>query len=245
MESPIGTNLVRPLDEDVGLGASMAQPEREKARVATVAPLLLVGPGPWQPPSEPRRSGLDLGLLVLDGLLQRKLELAGRTLTELRGPEDLLRPWDDATEFISVRGRVSWTAIEPTRIAWLDGDFAEAAAPWPEIGATIVERGVRRARLLSFRLAIGELRHVHLRVLLLLWHLSDRWGRVRPDGVYLDLPLTHELLAQMVGAHRTSVTVAVKRLTDEARLARGPGGTWILLGGAPDELDAVRHHVAG
>jgi hypothetical protein len=41
----------------------------------------------------------------------------------------------------------------------------------------------RRARLLSFRLAILELRHVDLRVLFLLWHLADRWGQVSGEGI--------------------------------------------------------------
>ena len=78
--------------------------------------------------------------------------------------------------------------------------------------------------MLSFRLAVLELKHVHLRVLLLLWHLSDRWGRVRRDGVHLELPLTHELIARMVGAHRTSVTVALRKLTGDGRLKRTASG---------------------
>jgi hypothetical protein len=230
------TPLVRVLEEDRELCAAVPADELEAARVAAVAPVLELATGRWRPPTAGHSSGKDLGLLVLDGLLRRDFELAGRTFTELRGPEDMLRPWDDAAEVASIRGRVSWTAVEPTRLCWLDGDFATAVAAWPEITAVLMQRAVRRARLLSFRLVVVELKHIHLRVLLLLWHLADRWGHVRPDGVHLDLRLTHDLIARMVGAHRTSVTVAVRRLTSEQRVRRCPDHSWLLLGDPPQDV---------
>jgi CRP/FNR family transcriptional regulator, cyclic AMP receptor protein len=234
-QEPRAGTAVRVLDEDLELAAAMSQESFREARLAAVAPLIEVPTGEWSPPSAPHHPGRDLGLLVLDGLLLRDLELAGRSLVELRGPEDLLRPWDDANEVVSVDARITWTAREPTRIAWLDGDFGAATTPWPEIAATLIARATRRARLLSFRLAILELRHVDLRVLLLLWHLADRWGQVSGDGVRLNLDLTHELIARMVGAHRTSVTAALQKLVDDGRLARA-GRTWVLLGPPPREL---------
>ena len=74
-----------------------------------------------------------------------------------------------------------------------------------------------------------------LRVLLLLWHLADRWGQVSREGTRLNLDLTHELIARMVGAHRTSVTLALRKLAHEGRIAR-TGRTWVLLGPPPEEL---------
>jgi hypothetical protein len=233
-EQRAGTT-VRVLDEDLELAAAVEHESFRKARLAAVAPLVEVPRGPWTPPTAPHERGRDLGLLVLSGLLLRDLQLAGRSFVELRGPEDLLRPWDDATEIVSVSARISWTVREPTRLAWLDGDFASSVAPWTEITSTLVARATRRARLLSFRLAILELRHVDLRVLLLLWHLADRWGQVSGEGIRLNLELTHDLIARMVGAHRTSVTVALKKLANEGRIARA-ARTWVLLGPPPKEL---------
>ena len=235
---------MRVLDEDRDLAAAVDAERLADARLVAVAPLLEVPRGRWPPPStahDPRR---DLGLLVLRGLLARDQGVAGRTFTELRGPEDLLRPWDDAADAASVKGRITWTALEPTRIAWLDGDFATAVAKWPEITSSLLGRAVRRARLLSFTTAILELKHVDLRVLLLLWHLADRWGRVRPDGVYLNLPLTHELLARMVGAHRTSVTLAVRQLCEEGRIDRTEDGGWALFGSPPQEISDLARPLA-
>jgi CRP-like cAMP-binding protein len=227
--------MVRVLDEDLELAAAIDSGRREQARIRAIAPLLELPTGPWQPPHSARQPGKDLGLLVLSGLLLRQVQLAGRRFVELRGPEDLLRPWDDAADVTSVSARPTWTVREPTRLAWLDGDFASQTAAWPEITSVLIERATRRARLLSVRLAILELRHVHLKVLLLLWHLADRWGRVTPEGVRLNLDLTHELIASMVGAHRTSVTLALKKLTDEGRITKTDRG-WLLLGALPQEL---------
>jgi hypothetical protein len=240
---PTSGTTGRILDEDLELAAAVDQARFHEARLAAVAPLITVPKGHWQPPTAQRAHGRDFGLLVLNGLLVRDVELAGRSFSELRGPEDLLRPWDDATEITSVSARVTWTAREPTRLAWLDGDFASSIAPWPELTAVLFARATRRARLLSFRLAILELTHVDLRVLLLFWHLADRWGRVHPTGVELDLDLSHELIARMVGAHRTSVTVALKKLTDEGRITRA-GRRWTLLGAPPQELSDLARPVA-
>jgi CRP/FNR family transcriptional regulator, cyclic AMP receptor protein len=234
-QEPKAGTTVRVLDEDLELAAAVGQESFQQARLAAVAPLVEVPEGPWMPPSAPRQRGRDFGLLVLSGLLLRDLELAGRSLVELRGPEDLLRPWDDATEVVSIQSRITWTAREPTRLAWLDGDFASSVIGWPEITSTLMARATRRARLLSFRLAILELRHVDLRVLLLMWHLADRWGQVGAEGIRLNIDLTHELIARMVGAHRTSVTAALQKLADEGRIAR-TGRTWLLLGPPPQEL---------
>lgn len=234
-QEPRAGTTVRVLDEDLELAAAVPQDSFREARIAAVAPLLEVPKGSWTPPSTPRDGGKDFGLLILRGLLLRDIELAGRSFVELRGPEDLLRPWDDASEISSLHARITWTAREPTRLAWLDADFATSVSPWAEITSALLARATRRARLLSFRLAIVELRHVDLRVLLLLWHLADRWGQVSGEGIRLNLQLTHDLIARMVGAHRTSVTVALQKLADEGRIARA-GRTWVLLGPPPEEV---------
>ena len=235
---PRAGTTVRVFDEDLELAAAVSHESFRDARLAAVAPLVEIPKGPWTPPSTPRRRGGDIGLLVLSGLLLREVELAGRSFVELRGHEELLRPWDDAAEVVSVNARITWTAREPTRLAWLDAEFASSVAPWIEITSALIARATRRARLLSFRLAILELRHVDLRVLLLLWHLADRWGQVGGEGIRLKLDLTHDLIARMVGAHRTSVTVALRKLADEGRIARAER-TWILLGPPPQGLSDV------
>jgi CRP/FNR family transcriptional regulator len=56
---------------------------------------------------------------------------------------------------------------------------------------------------------------VERRLLLKIRQLADRWGRVTPRGVRLDLRLTHQELADMVGAVRESVTVGLRSLAKQ------------------------------
>jgi len=163
-------------------------------------------------PTAPLGHAGDLGLLVLDGLIERVVVLAGRRSAELLGPGDVLRPWEhDATGPV-IPLAVAWEVLTPTRLAVLDAGFARRVAPWPAIGAAIVGRCVRRTQDLAFQLGLSTHTRVDVRLLLLLWHLASRWGRVTLDGVHLPLRLTHKLLGELVGARRPSVTLAATNL---------------------------------
>jgi hypothetical protein len=47
------------------------------------------------------------------------------------------------------------------------------------------------------------------------------------------------LIGRMVGAHRTSVTVALHRLVAETRVDRRSDGSWLLLGDPPNEVSGL------
>ena len=217
------------LDEDPDLGRRVGDQTRSDLRTRAVVPLVKLAPGSCDLANLVPIDEDDLGALILEGLLSRNVLLAGRSFTELVGPEDLLRPRDDLTDPKSLRPSVSWIVMEPTRLAILDQEFARRTAPWlPAMTPVLLQRTVRRARWLTLRLAILETKRIQDRLLLLLWHLADRWGRVQPDGLHLPLRLTHDVLGQMAGAHRSSVTTALNRLVDKGAVARGLDGTWIL-----------------
>jgi hypothetical protein len=67
--------------------------------------------------------------------------------------------------------------------------------------------------------ALAGIRHVD-RVRSQLLALAAEHGRVCRDGVRIDLPLTHDLLADMVGCARETVTRAVEELSREGFVAR-------------------------
>ena len=134
------------LDLDPELGQDLSAEHLALARTRAIARAAMVPCGQWRPPA---RSGAGhLGLLVLDGLLARNINLLGRVSMELLGAEDLLRPWEDDDDLglSSVSHSVTWTVHEPLRMAVLDRGFAERIAPWPEIGAALIGRAVRRSR---------------------------------------------------------------------------------------------------
>jgi DNA-binding GntR family transcriptional regulator len=64
------------------------------------------------------------------------------------------------------------------------------------------------------------------------------------DGVILPLPLTHKLLASMIGAHRPSVTTALGTLRTRGVLERRSDGAWLLRGSPPRELEDLRRAAA-
>jgi hypothetical protein len=79
---------------------------------------------------------------------------------------------------------------------------------------------------------------VELRVLALLWHLAERWGRVGREGVVLPVKLTHETLGRFVGARRPSVTLAMGQLADDGLITRRDDGAWVLPPRSQDVLSA-------
>src|SRR5438874_624433 len=117
----------------------------------------------------------------------------------------------------------------------------------PELGAALEpdrrdearRRTAARAFRLSVQMAICQLPRVELRLMLALWHLAERFGRVGPEGVTLPLPLSHRLLGQVVGARRPTVTLALTRL-HQAGLVERLDGVWRLHGHAPGELGELR-----
>jgi hypothetical protein len=129
--------------------------------------------------------------------------------------------------------------LAEAELALLDARLTERMRRWPQITEVLLDRCMARNDALARQLAILSAHPVERRLLLVLWHLAQRWGRVSPDGVRVPLPLTHGLLAEMIGVRRPSLSTAVGHLVDEGRLARPQGrGGWLLIDSPPaDESD--------
>jgi CRP/FNR family transcriptional regulator, cyclic AMP receptor protein len=177
-----------------------------------------------------------VAFLVVEGILSRTVTLAGRTVVELLGDEDLVRPWNDHVEPASVPAEVTWTVLRPTQLAVIDERFAARIGPWPAISASLLNRTVGRSRWLVRHLAILDQPRLDVRLVLLFWELADRWGKVAPDGVSVPLPLTHQTLGRIVRAQRPSVTTALKDVRERGFLSRAADGTWVLHGDASEQL---------
>jgi CRP/FNR family transcriptional regulator, cyclic AMP receptor protein len=215
--------------------------QREQARRQLVADLVVAKAGRWTP-EVPTDAPGHLGLLVLDGLLSRDVILEKPLATELVGQGDLLRPSDRDGADAPVPFEVSWTVLEPARFAVLDPVFARTLGQWPSAMAAVLRGASNRAHSLAITLAVSNLRRVDVRLLMLLWYLADRWGRVTHDGVVVPLRLTHETLARLVGAQRPSVTTAIRQLEQEDHLRRTQDRLWLLCGAPPERM--TRHEAA-
>jgi CRP/FNR family transcriptional regulator, cyclic AMP receptor protein len=228
--------VARVLDEDPELCERIPADQQLRALSEAVARVETLDLGLWDEPDSPENYRDGYGLLVLEGMLARRVTLGRFDCTELLGQGDLLRPWTFASaSTASVPSKVTWNVVEPVRLAALDRRFALSVAPWPEVTATLMDRIVQRARWLAFQLAVCHVVRVDTRLLLMMWHFADRWGRMTPDGARIRLPVTHSVLASVVGARRPSVTTALGRLQDQGMIERVGGGTWLLHGSPPDD----------
>lgn len=214
--------------------------EAELARSRCLARMIVLPVGAWIAPTDPVRHAGWIGLLILDGLLTRTVEVNGLRAQELLGPGDVLRPWDDGGVAGSVVATTSWQVLDRAGLAMLDGQFAAAAARWPAVATGLIASAVHRSHARAVLLASVRARRAETRLLLLFWHLADRWGRVGRGGVVVPLALTHGRLAELVCLRRPTVTAALARLRDAGQLARRGDGTWLL---AANSLEALAPQV--
>ena len=170
---------------------------------------------------------------------QPQRDPGGRHVSPALGEGDLVQPWLAPREDGLVRYRVAWHVLMPVRLAQLDDDVGPSLARWPQVMSALLERAVRRSHRMSIHEALLQLSPVETRLLVLFWHLAERWGRVTPAGITLRLRLSHALLGQLVGCRRASVTTALQHVYGSGKLMRRADGTWLLRGDPPDELAGV------
>jgi CRP/FNR family cyclic AMP-dependent transcriptional regulator len=228
------TELVRLLDADPDLGDGLDDHRRAVARRHLVAEVVALRPK--QPLCEAvlgeDRDGL-LGLLVLDGLVLRHVTIVGESGVELLGAGDVIRPWQVNADFASLPAEARWTVCEPSRFAVITEEAQAVLVRFPAVFRNVVRRLEQRANTLALQLALAQVPRLEARLLALLWHLADRFGRVETTGVVVPVRLSHGTLAQLVYARRPSVTTALGRLADRGLLTRHGDGRLTLHGDPP------------
>jgi CRP/FNR family cyclic AMP-dependent transcriptional regulator len=230
-----GVSICHVLSEDPDLAELIDPEQRGRAIEHCVARTARIPRGRWATPGPPGlRDGI--GLLVLEGLLLRRVGIDGRFGAELLGVGDLLRPWPEgADDRAALAPTTRWRVLEPVRLALLDAAAARRFAAYPELTGRLVDRALDRSRNLAINMAIVHQARVNVRLQMLFWHLADRWGRVRSAGILLPLSLTHTVLADLVAARRPTVTSALGEL-ERQRLVLPAQDGWLLCGDPPGEL---------
>ena len=244
---PAQEGSVRLLEVDPELGLRVPAAQIRQARLELVARVKSLPCGRWEVPHDEGDRGR-LGFLMLKGVLARDVILVGSTCTELLGEGDVLQPWVPLREGGLVRYHVRWHVLAPVGLAILDEQLARVLARWPQVMRALLERAVRRTLRMSIHQALLQLSPVETRLLVLFWHLAERWGHVTPDGISIRLRMSHELLGQLVGSRRASVTTGLRRIDESGLLLRKADGTWLLRGDPPAELAEIhweRRETAG
>lgn len=213
--------MIRPLAHDSDLAACVPSNDRALAIRLLTSEGLAYEPGPVALQARADT----LGLLVVQGLARKTVTHAGKGLTELLVPGDVLLPWPPAID----GAQQELSALEELRFAVLDRRFLQAAVRWPALMVELLRRLNAQEHRVAMTGAICQLPRVEDRILELLRHFGERMGKITPDGLLVPLPLTHRALGDLVGARRPTVSIALSNLAAEGALRRQGDGTWLLL----------------
>jgi CRP-like cAMP-binding protein len=156
-------------------------------------------------------------LLIEDGFVlmwSSNRETARRIIVSLAGPGSVVLPPgpDERLE-----------ALADARVTLVSTRSNRRLLEIPPAATSIVD-GIR-AGLQDCRQSLAHFashRHAE-RVRLKLVQLARSHGKVGTDGLLLEVPLTHELLADMVGSTRETVTRALAHLAHEGIIQRERG----------------------
>jgi CRP-like cAMP-binding protein len=217
-----GTTSLLMLDPDLAEGlVPEAQALLRERMLVRVEPFLA---GDWAPSHSHR--GVS-ALLVIDGLLVREVQVAGRTSAELFGAGDMIHPPHEAGDpSATPAGR--WKALVPGHLALLDDRLLGSVNRSFPLLFALTGRATRRGRTLGALALTRTMRRTEDRLLFLLTLLAARWGRIRPDGIRLALPVSHELLARLIGTRRQAVTTALGGLRARGLITVLANGDWLL-----------------
>jgi hypothetical protein len=168
---------------------------------------------------------------VVDGMVVQSVQVGEHTGVQLLGPGDLLlRPGDGSPPWLE---HVGLQAPGRVRLVTLGDGFLAIAARAPRLISALYECVADQIQRLTGQLVICQLPRVDERVLAIMWLLAESWGQVTSGGVRLPLALTHETLGAMVGARRPTVTLALRKLSEDGSIVHQDSG-WLLLDPPPE-----------
>jgi CRP/FNR family transcriptional regulator, cyclic AMP receptor protein len=234
------SSRVRLLEADPELGARLEGEELDQARKYAMLPAVHLDKGRWNIQQLRDARGVRgevYGFVLTEGTITIDASFADRRAARVLAPKELilLEGWDNDTLPV----QWGWTVLQPTTIAVLDERLEVFARHWPNLMTALVIRGADQTRHALLQQAISQLPRVEDRLLALMWSLADSRGIVRADGIHVPLALTHETLAQMIGARRPTVSLGLKALSERGVL-RADGDGWLIARDSLDEFAADR-----
>jgi CRP/FNR family transcriptional regulator, cyclic AMP receptor protein len=234
MDVDVGNRRVALLRLDPDLAVGLSDEERQQAESLVRVPELQIDVGPLAlgPDQEP-----SLGVMLISGFVTMDVRLGDQVTSQLVGPGDVLLQTTGAPEGL-LPAVIAHQVSERARAVVLDRIFLAAVRRWPTLLLTLHERlRIQEQRATTYA-AIAKLSRADDRVVALLWHLAERWGRVGVDGTLLPLSLTHEAIGRLIGARRPTVSLALSELARDGHVHRRDDGAFVL---DPASLERLEH----
>lgn len=229
------SDRVRLLDATFELAHRLSTEERADLAAITL-PVVRVPEGIFQVPAILEgHNAFAAG--VLDGVAVHALQVGEQSGIQLLGPGDLLiEPGEGSPAWLD---EVVFRAPAPMSLALLGDDFLAAARRAPHLVSALYGCVADQMQRLRSQFVICQLPRVEQRVLAILWLLAESWGHVTPGGVRLPMALTHETVGGLVGARRPTVTLALRKLSEQGSIVRQDSG-WLLLELPPEPVGAPK-----
>jgi CRP/FNR family transcriptional regulator, cyclic AMP receptor protein len=171
------------------------------------------------------------GAAVIDGMVVQSLQIGEHSGVQLLGPGDLLLQAGDGSP--TWLPRVELRLPGPGRVVLLGDGFLGVARRVPRLVSALYECVADQLQRVNGQLVICQLPRVDQRVLAIMWLLAESWGQVTSGGVRLPLALTHETIGALIGARRPTVTLALRKLTQQGSILHQDSG-WLLLEPPPE-----------
>jgi CRP-like cAMP-binding protein len=228
---------VRLLEAVPGLADGLEPGELAEARRLLVVPAYDFAPGELDLPALRSReevAGHCWGIVIISGAVLNNVRITDRICTRLFGPGDLVLLDGPVSDTIPTHW--GWMIKQRARIALLDDRTLTAGQRWPLILRLVHERAAQVGRHGLLNRAISQLPRVEDRLLAFFWMVADQRGNARADGIWLDLPLTHDELGQLVGARRPTVSLGLRKLSERGHLTVEDHGFLL----APDSVREFR-----
>ncbi|MCF8086332.1 MAG: Crp/Fnr family transcriptional regulator [Desulfohalobiaceae bacterium] len=153
--------------------------------------------------------------LILAGRikLSKVLEDGSEILLDIRGAGDFIGEYVFSRQWPA--SPASAWCMEPCRLSeFTQAIFEEIAGQRPNIGIQVIRRLGRQIASLTSRVGSMSIPRLEDRLYKVLADLAREHGTREERGYVIAFPLTHEELSFLVGAHRVSITKALKSLKD-------------------------------
>lgn len=79
---------------------------------------------------------------------------------------------------------------------------------------------INQIKLSIHYLQISHVKSHHEKMKVLLSFLANKFGKKKEDGIYIDLPLSHEIIAGAIASTRVTVTREIQKLEKEGFLIK-------------------------
>jgi CRP/FNR family cyclic AMP-dependent transcriptional regulator len=211
--------------EDPDLADSIPPGDRDRATYALRVDVLHL------PAGRVDVAALDLpsstfALLITGGVITADVLVGDRVMNQLFIDGDVLLTGSPSPTTPSSSREL--VVIDDAHAAVLDRRFMLGAARWPALMGAVMSRLADQQHRLAVHGAICQLPHSEQRTMAILCHLASRIGTVTRDGVLLRRPLSHQQIADLIGARRPTVSLALRSLQNHGMVRRRDDGSWLL-----------------